>query len=245
MSIFASDINTEDYLQTRTNLATSIALTLSNYNLKKFKVNTNINWYKMNFHKNTSETRFEHIFKHFNSESEGNISVRQALVEHFNLIFEDLDCDYKHEKVFFDFITEVTQGEFDEETIVYKGFDIDTQKHSDIITYWHLPTNVLIHTNKNYKGELIIISCYVRHSEITNCEAVMNGKCAYTSLPLSLVSLIPVWFYELMFVEPINVQPSQPKARNLSKEFNTFITPSKPSRNTSPSKTRILTKICA
>jgi hypothetical protein len=245
MSIFSSNNitqeSTENILNKRFNLAAEIALTLSTYNTQKFKVNTNINWYKMNFHNLTKETRFEHIFKHFNLESSGNISVRQALVKHFNLSYTDLDCDYKHEKVFFDFIQEVTDGEYDDETIVYKAFDIDTQKHSDLITFWHLPTNVVIHTNKNYKGELIIISCYVRHSEIANCDAVMNGKCAYTSLPLNLVSLIPVWFYELMFQEPIVIQPTQLPARELPR----YITSLRPNRNLSPTNNRILTKICA
>ena len=137
---------TDNLLQKRLATAAEIADTLSQINIKKFSVNISPIIYQQMLHKQTTETRLEHIMKHFNTEVDGNLSVREALVNHFNLTYQDLDSNTKHVQVLFDFIKELTIGEFADETIVYRRFQPESQDHTTTITYWHLPTNIVVHT---------------------------------------------------------------------------------------------------
>jgi hypothetical protein len=255
MSLFSQpvsnlEVTAENFLQKRLDVAAEIASTISQININKIKVNCCPLIYRSMLHNQTTETRLEHIMKHFNVEQDGNLSVRSVLVEHFNLTFEDLDSDTKHEKVLFDFIEELTSGEFQDETIVYRRFQPETQDHTKKITFWHLPTNIVIHTYLSEKHcELNITSCYVRNSEILNCEEMSTGKCAFTGMPLNMVSLIPTWFYEMMFPEPVVIKKvvitEKAKAVTPTRALPKFLTLSKAAFTVNNKTAREKTLVCA
>jgi hypothetical protein len=151
-------------------------------------IETDINYY-FTLIGNTSETRLQHIMRHYYNQNRDSITVKEALCFFYQKPINPLESTLDEIKELFDYITDVTSMKYDD-TLVYHTVSTDSNKiKSKHLTFYHLGTNILIHLRYDPSiHKYIVLTCYVHTRGPANTWDLENGICAITEVPLQTLA---------------------------------------------------------